>query len=1741
MHTKLKKKLSLLLVLVLVLSLLPGLSINAAAETTATLAFASDVHHDTDNKQNNIDVWMKNIQSKGAASHIDYMGFCGDMGSAYDSGTTYWSDVQAVFNVMDGYVNAKYIDKAEYTMGNHEWFTEAGGNYGLYNNNTEYPAAAATCSRFLRIGESERDDEYITYCFGSWGEVAADTSKYGFGEADINTLATYLSSAPTDIPIFIMSHYPLHSFGGRNMINADDVITLLNQYPNVVFVYGHNHSVFDTYYDQINEAGDYLDVSGTPIQIKFTYTSAGCMSDSEYGAGSHFVQGKGLIAKIDGSAVTLTHYKMDGTPTNDQRIVNIPAVYNEAGPFVVKFKDGHTNQMLSYQTVASGTSATEPSHVKYDGYIYMGWDKDFSNITQNITVTATYIEKPEPLAQETALDPNYVYITLYEGDSPARSSKANGTYDIGSPIVLYPIPFTPGMKIDDAVIALHELAYADGTAGLSIFSDYGFDCFSKIWGHTPVHNTLAFTDSGYVDAAIEAQGGSVYYLLAYDSSWITTSFITPDITNTETGKYITMQAKTMSMNSDYTYTPKGYAGDIYVGKSIDSLADTGINSDEKGVFTISFNSAGTYYVMAKSSAGGDAVAVVNVTDNSGKHVYVNLSVDGQVKYDQNGNYIAYYPMVLSDGDTINDIMTELHAYAYGKGSAWTTYEVDSATKIYCVWGLDKETNCASIYLNNDNEPVSASKVLQDGDVINVNAYSGAYERASMFDIPYREIGVDDPVTLTAVSKGYDASSYTYDVRPSTTLIKVNFKDTYNDASYTTDVNGKVTLQFSTEGTYIVTGNPTNVTVGDVTYSVAPPVSVFKVGNGGPRVIYQIAVTGITGLPTNGLVGTPLALSGTVAPAGATFKTISWSVKSGSATISDGNKLTATASGNVVVTATITNGISKETGTDYTKDFTIGFSRVSTGTQIGTVYFFAATDKNLLKDTGNKDIVYYPIPICEGDTIADAISKLHQQAYGNASGWGYETIATYGLVLNKLWGNAISTSSMTYGGGVWTSFTGYTHCNVLAPATDGMIITLSSTADGSGIRTGFFDKQYINLTAGESLTLTFRRSSGDAKSSLCTGAEVFVDGVSVGTTGATGTPTAAMITIPFNTPGKYVVTGAGGTSWTKAACVVNVTPASFTAVADITGVPATGTVGTPLTLTGTVEPSNATNQTIAWSVKSGSATISDGNKLTASVAGEVVVTATIANGAAVDQPFTKDCTITFTEAFVAVNNIDLTGIPTTGTVGTPVTLTGTVEPSNATNQTITWSVKSGSAAISGGNKLTASAAGQVVITATIANGAAVDQPYTKDYTITFTAASSGGGGGGGGNDTGSGTKTGTVETTDSGNTTTSTVTITGSTSGGTTSVSVDNKTMNDLIKSSQTAENAGKGSEVLISVTTGSSTDKVSLTIPAGSFGQLADNTDAALTVSSGIGTITFDSNAVDSIKAAAGTGDVSVSIQQVKTSSLPAETQQQIGNRPVYDFSVTSKGTEISSFGGASVSVSVPYTLAPGEDPNGIVIYHISSTGSLVPIPNCVYDPVTKQVTFMTTHFSKYAVIYKDIKFTDVSGWSENYINYLAARGIINGSGSGTFNPDGKITRAQFVTILANLANADLSKYTASSFKDVSTGDWYFAAVQWASENGIVLGSNGNFNPNDNITRQDLAVILTRYAENIGYKLPETNAPATFSDSAEIAPYAAAAVKAVQTAGIITGYTDGCFNPHDFASRAEAAKMIAVFIKGMLQ
>lgn len=181
-------------------------------------------------------------------------------------------------------------------------------------------------------------------------------------------------------------------------------------------------------------------------------------------------------------------------------------------------------------------------------------------------------------------------------------------------------------------------------------------------------------------------------------------------------------------------------------------------------------------------------------------------------------------------------------------------------------------------------------------------------------------------------------------------------------------------------------------------------------------------------------------------------------------------------------------------------------------------------------------------------------------------------------------------------------------------------------------------------------------------------------------------------------------------------------------------------------------------------------------------------------------------------------------------------------------------------------------------------------------------------------------------------------------------------------------------------------------------------------------------------------------------------------------------------------------------------------------------------------------------QFTDVAedAWYHDYVYDLVYRGVVNGMTATTYEPEGKLTRAQFVKLLAcSLADAETLKTYEDKhpFKD-SEGHWAEAYIAWAKDKGIVEGvSATEFDPEAPITREQMATIFGRYALKQGIELPKSeNAAGSFPDADKISEYAREFVELMRIAGILNGYEDGTFRPQGNATRAEAAKLFSLFL-----
>ena len=175
--------------------------------------------------------------------------------------------------------------------------------------------------------------------------------------------------------------------------------------------------------------------------------------------------------------------------------------------------------------------------------------------------------------------------------------------------------------------------------------------------------------------------------------------------------------------------------------------------------------------------------------------------------------------------------------------------------------------------------------------------------------------------------------------------------------------------------------------------------------------------------------------------------------------------------------------------------------------------------------------------------------------------------------------------------------------------------------------------------------------------------------------------------------------------------------------------------------------------------------------------------------------------------------------------------------------------------------------------------------------------------------------------------------------------------------------------------------------------------------------------------------------------------------------------------------------------------------------------------------------------FSDVSSddWYYSAVKYVYENKLFNGTDKG-FEPESSMTRAMLVTVLHRLDSSKESK-THSLFSDVPKDTWYTKSVNWALDNKIVNGiSEDRFAPDSEITREQLAVILYRYAVYNGYDVSLASTKISdFSDKEKISPYAVDAMNYITSIGVLNGREENILAPQDKVKRAEVAIMLKRF------
>ncbi|MDR0889429.1 MAG: S-layer homology domain-containing protein [Oscillospiraceae bacterium] len=203
-----------------------------------------------------------------------------------------------------------------------------------------------------------------------------------------------------------------------------------------------------------------------------------------------------------------------------------------------------------------------------------------------------------------------------------------------------------------------------------------------------------------------------------------------------------------------------------------------------------------------------------------------------------------------------------------------------------------------------------------------------------------------------------------------------------------------------------------------------------------------------------------------------------------------------------------------------------------------------------------------------------------------------------------------------------------------------------------------------------------------------------------------------------------------------------------------------------------------------------------------------------------------------------------------------------------------------------------------------------------------------------------------------------------------------------------------------------------------------------------------------------------------------------------------------------------------------------------------LYTYTSADAVYYTTELKSRSCASAAFSDVNTSSWYHAAVDFVVERGLMNGVGGGKFAPDETVTRAMLATILYRLDGGAASG--KHPFTDVPDGAYYSKAVAWAYENGIVTGTSATtFDPNGDVTREQTAAMLYRYAQYRGDDVASNLGNlASFKDFAEISAYAKTAMRWAVGSGVMKGDNAAMLDPRGHATRAQIAQMLLNWIGG---
>ncbi|EOS56513.1 S-layer homology domain-containing protein [Paenibacillus barengoltzii] len=254
--------------------------------------------------------------------------------------------------------------------------------------------------------------------------------------------------------------------------------------------------------------------------------------------------------------------------------------------------------------------------------------------------------------------------------------------------------------------------------------------------------------------------------------------------------------------------------------------------------------------------------------------------------------------------------------------------------------------------------------------------------------------------------------------------------------------------------------------------------------------------------------------------------------------------------------------------------------------------------------------------------------------------------------------------------------------------------------------------------------------------------------------------------------------------------------------------------------------------------------------------------------------------------------------------------------------------------------------------------------------------------------------------------------------------------------------------------------------------------------------------------------------------------------------------TALQAFKGVEAKfTTAPLAGAVSADTTTVLLLQ-PSAGSYMFVPALIREEGGKaQITFRLKASGIYAAMVYRKTFTDLNGhWAADEVTMLASKTIIQGTSDTEFSPNAPLTRAEFTAMLVRALGLTGPQTNPNrSFTDVNSGAWYASTVATAVEHGLIEGfADGEFRPSEQITRQQMSVLLVRALKLAGAEAPAGIPSATlagFEDRSQIGAWAEEAAAIAVESGLMKGRENGSFAPGASSTRAEAATVLARMLR----